>query len=174
MSIGSTLADQRFTTLDFLNIADNRISSFSFIDALPRIFPSLTSLRISKNPLYDQSNVISPSTTATASTEPTVTVSTLPPDSTYYLTLARIPSLLTLNYTTITTRDREEGEIYYLSVAEKGIRTTLSSNAQDNESTIQSCVERYPLYASLCEKYDRPNILTSPTPLPTQTTSSIP
>lgn len=34
MSIGSTLADQRFTTLDFLNIADNHISSFSFIDTL--------------------------------------------------------------------------------------------------------------------------------------------
>ena len=160
-SIGTSLSGSTFSTLQSLNIAGNSISNFSFTDTLPTLFPNLTSLRISKNPLYDQ-----PSTATTETS--TTTTST---DSTYYLTLARIPSLKTLNYTTITTRDREEGEIYYLSVTEKHIHQLLSSSSKSTTSVQQLAQQTHPLYSTLCEKYDRPNILLSPPPTPVATST---
>ena len=153
-----------FPSVVFLNLADNHISTFAFIDALPSLFPNLTSLRISKNPLYDQANTSTANGTISDPSQPK-----LPSDSTYYLILARIPSLKILNYTIITTRDREEGEIYYLSVAEKHIRSAFSSSS--TQTAIDLVHQRYPLYATLCSKYDRPNILDSPPPAYTPTTA---
>ncbi|KIW95216.1 uncharacterized protein Z519_03800 [Cladophialophora bantiana CBS 173.52] len=147
--------------LETLNLAHNQIRDYSFVNSLPDLFPNLTSLRISRNPLYEQS---------TTSDEAQSTIS----DSTsYYLTLARIPHLKSLNYTTITPRDREEGEIYYLSVAEKELRSLLQRNTarlpldQASEApsslslqeTITLARKSHPLYSSLCQKYDREDIL---------------
>lgn len=153
----------KFEGLETLNLARNKIQSYEFIDALPGLFPSLTSLRISKNPLYesvgqgeeDQSQDL-------AQRQHSRMV-----DSTnYYLTLARVPGLKSLNYTTITDRDREEGEIYYLSVAEKEIIPLLrtkdnktSSLAENVEQMAQKARKAYPLYASLCGKYDREDVM---------------
>ena len=162
-AIGATISRSHHPNVTFLNIGDNGISDFTFIDTLPTVFPNLTSLRISRNPLYDQNN-LPPSTTATP-TEPSKPAQ--PSDSSYYLTLARLPNLKTLNYTNITTRDREEGEIYYLSVAEKRIGQLLASPPLSNESAIELVTKTYPLYSTLCTKYDRPNILESPLLTPT-------
>src|SRR5438034_8448389 len=41
-------------TLTAVDISANKINTWSFIDSLPSIFPGLSSLRISDNPLYDQ------------------------------------------------------------------------------------------------------------------------
>lgn len=163
-SISTHLSTLHFPSVVFLNIADNHISTFAFIDALPSLFPNLTSLRISKNPLYDQANTSTANSTASDPSQ-----SKIPSDSTYYLTLARIPSLKVLNYTTITSRDREEGEIYYLSVAEKHIRSTLSSSS--TQAAINLVQQRYPLYITLCAKYDRPIILDNPPQAYTPTTT---
>lgn len=154
-SIGTVSNGCTFPSITFLNLADNQIPSFSFIDALPAVFPNLESLRISKNPLYDQT---------TQSSSPDVNSSN-PADSSYYLTVARIPTLKTLNYTKITARDRDDGEIYYLSVAEKDIKQILASASTSTESATQIATSRYPSYTTLCSKYDRLNILSSPIPI---------
>ena len=130
-----------YPSIEFLNLADNNITAWNFIDALPSIFPNLTSLRISKNPIYDSGPLNHESTTK-------------PSDTSYYLTLARVPNLKILNYTTLTPRDREEGEIYYLSVAEKEIRSQLCTAAGHVDQKVQAA-SLYPLYESLCAKYDR-------------------
>jgi tubulin-specific chaperone E len=146
-TIGQGIVGATYPNINFLNIGDNKIPSYSFVDALTTQFPNLSSLRISKNPLYDQSNA---------------TDSTAPSDASYYLTLSRIPTLKTLNYTTITERDREDGEIYYLSVAEKNMKQILSSSIGSTEAAIEAAKNKYSLYKTLCEKYDRVNILTAP------------
>lgn len=143
-----------FPSLEHLNLASNYIASWSFIDRLPTVFPNLTSLRISQNPVYSQPSTVSASTA----------------DASYYLTLARIPLLKTLNYTTITVRDREEGEIYYLSVAEKDIRSILSSSSDMHRTDlIAEASAKYPLYTSLCAKYDRDSTLVNTAPIPSTT-----
>ncbi|EXJ68238.1 uncharacterized protein A1O5_08853 [Cladophialophora psammophila CBS 110553] len=157
----SSSTSSSISNLETLNLANNQIRDYSFVTSLPDLFPNLTSLRISRNPLYEQS---------TTSDEAQSTTS----DSTsYYLTLARIPHLKSLNYTTITPRDREEGEIYYLSVGEKELRSLLQRNTArqplDQASEAQSSLSQqetialarksHPLYSSLCQKYDREDIL---------------
>jgi len=137
-----------FGKLESLSLAGNRIPSFSFIDSLPSLFPNLTSLRISRNPLYDHPS----SDLGLAASKRS--------DSIYYLTLARIPNLKSLNYTTITARDREEGEIYYLFVAEKDITSMI--HERDGETSLHHLLEsarsKYRRYESLCQKYDRDSI----------------
>lgn len=144
-SISSPLS----TTLTHLNLASNAIATFDTIDHLPQLFPALQSLRISKNPLYDALNQ---SATAAATSRPS--------DTPFYLTLARLPKLTALNYTNITPRDREEGEIYYLFVTEKDIRSELSSApASSATQLLRSLQAQHSTYTALCTKYERPNIL---------------
>ena len=119
------------------------MTSFTIIDQLPKLFPLLTSLRTSNNPF----------TKATQSHTKDVH------DTVFYLTLARIPNLKTLNYTTITARDREEGEIYYLVSAEKAWTSKRPSTASP-ESQRASFDQEFRRYADLCTKYDRESIFT--------------
>ena len=134
--------DLNFPSLTHLSLTDNNIQDFKLISHLPTIFPSLTSLQISRNPLYTSVNSSGPS------------------DAAYYLTLARIPTLTTLNHTSITPRDREEGEIYYLSIAEKDITNILSTSGL--AAATKHTTTHYSRYTELCLKYDRPSILASP------------
>lgn len=145
------------STIISLNLSANSISDFAFIDILSTLFPNLASLRISRNPLYEHLQKNPPSTTSNP-TEPHPASPTKASDAPFYLILARIPNLKTLNYTTITPRDREEGEIYYLSLADKEIRSTLS--LQSHPTDIPTLEARYALYTTLAAKYDRPNLLT--------------
>lgn len=143
------------TTLTSLNLASNAIDSFGLVDSLPTIFPALRSLRISKNPLYD----------SLAAQAAAISTSGRPSDSPFYLTLARLPTLTTLNYTTISPRDREEGEIYYLFIIEKDIRAKLAAAPDVQAPEFLSHLQpQYPLYTRLCAKYDRPNILHASSP----------
>ena len=152
-----------FPTFETLNLAGNKISDYSFIDDLPKLFPNLTSLRISRNPLYLQSHSQDEVDDLSSGARGSQAASAKSDSTSYYLTLARIPSLKSLNYTTITQRDREEGEIYYLSVAEKEIRSLLEgSDAQDTpsrEGKVALARQSHPLYSPLCVKYDREDII---------------
>lgn len=169
-----------FPTLATLNLAGNAIPNYTFVNALPRVFPNLSSLRISRNPLYEQAEP-SDASTAQPSDLHRQQARTTTSDSTgYYLTLARVPRLKSLNYTTITPRDREEGEIYYLSVVEKELKTLLENETPNGggdtdaasspsprpepqrpsrEERISLARQRHPLYSSLCTKYDRQDVL---------------
>ncbi|OCT51851.1 CAP-Gly domain containing protein [Cladophialophora carrionii] len=152
-----------FSTLETLNLAGNCIQEYSFLDRLPILFPNLTSLRISRNPLYDPVSDQDEADGSSAGARRSHAPSSTSDSTSYYLTLARIPGLKSLNYTTITPRDREEGEIYYLSVAEREIKTILASTDQGsgNATTDKLCLARqkHPLYSILCAKYDRDDLL---------------
>ena len=159
-----------FPSLETLNIARNQISDYAFIDQLPTLFPNLTSLRISRNPLYmnaTSAGDAKSTNTSTSGVEGPETSSATSDSTSYYLTLTRLPGLKSLNYTTITPREREEGEIYYLSVAEKEISLILegSSNTEEqrppssNEDKVSFASQRHPLYAYLCAKYDRDDVV---------------
>ncbi|KIW85737.1 hypothetical protein Z517_01129 [Fonsecaea pedrosoi CBS 271.37] len=162
--------------LETLNLANNRIRDYAFVNSLPQVFPNLASLRISRNPLYEPSGPSDESSEPSSGSRQQQQVQSRNSDSTsYYLTLARIPNLKSLNYTTITPRDREEGEIYYLSVAEKELRPFLQGNTAQKplsgeevsetpsslspQEVVELARKTYPLYSSLCEKYDREDIL---------------
>ncbi|KAL2395462.1 hypothetical protein ABEF95_000620 [Exophiala dermatitidis] len=168
LGLESSAAHRRFETIQTLNLAGNQISSYSFVDALATTFPNLSSLRISRNPLYDgggQKNSDHIDSRTLTSSHPAVPAvapapSLLPDSTSYYLTLARIPQLKSLNYSTITARDREEGEIYYLSVAEKEIKQILEEQGScTSKDPVDLARRRHPRYSALCAKHDRDDIL---------------
>lgn len=128
------------TTLD---ISFNQIDSWSFVDSLPTVFPGLTNLRISDNPLYHRPPAPS---AITGLPEKPMTV-----DEAYMLTLARLPQLQVLNFGKIAPQDRVNGELYYMSL----IRKDLSANPASAEKRILSS---HPQFGRLCEQYGAPEI----------------
>ncbi|KAJ5597693.1 hypothetical protein N7537_007777 [Penicillium hordei] len=139
------------TTLDFqfpqtlrsLDISRNNITSWTILNKLPTVFPGLTTLRITGNPLFDQPPL--PPSVTEASKPMTV-------DEAFMLTLSRFPSSLTiLNYSTISPQDRSNAEMYYLSLIGK----ELSATAEEEEPAI---LATHPRYSQLCELYVEPTI----------------
>lgn len=148
LNLVETSKMKMFSTLRSLNLSRNRFKDFHFVDLLSLLFPNLASLRISNNPLYTDASAASSGLFTALSDVP------------YSFTLARIPSLTILNYTTITARDREEGEIYYLSAAGKEITAllepyTATEYGQDLATKIELAKAKHPRYEFLCSKYDR-------------------
>lgn len=164
-----------FERLESLNLTGNNITDYDFVNSLPTIFPSLKSLRISRNPLYE-----TPAEEDTHDQNPDPGKQPQPQrgplsaggqsDSiSYYLTLARLPKLESLNHATITSREREEGEIYYLSTVEKEIEVILDTASERGrvsgaasaeaasalEKHVDTIRRQHPLYSSLCVKHDR-------------------
>lgn len=74
-------------SLEFLDLSDNDINTWAFIDQLPSAAPSLNNLRVSRNPLYESrnANINIPQHA----------------DDFYMLTLARVHNLTTLNYSQV-------------------------------------------------------------------------
>ncbi|KAI5297754.1 hypothetical protein KEM55_004282 [Ascosphaera atra] len=132
-----------FSTLLALDISFNRIDSWSFIDQLPRVFPGLKTLRISDNPLYMQPPI---SSDVSGIPEKAMTI-----DEAYMLTLARIGQLENLNYSHITPNDRQNGELYYLSL----IRRELAALPEDQEQLV---LQKHPRYAELCKLHGEQHI----------------
>ncbi|GKZ18476.1 hypothetical protein AbraIFM66951_003354 [Aspergillus brasiliensis] len=130
-------------TLHSLDLSRNKITTWDFVNHLPSLFPGLDTLRISGNPLYDQP--IGPSH-ITGVPEKPMTV-----DEAYMLTLSRIGSLVMLNYGKITPKDRNNGELYYLSLIGK----ELSASPETAEEGI---LAKHPRYEELCELYGQPVI----------------
>lgn len=141
---GATEDPLRFSpSLKSVDLSNNKIDSWAFINELPMVFPGLQSLRISGNPLYNRPPA---SSTITNMPEHPMTV-----DEAYMLTLARLSSIQVLNYGNITPQDRSNGELYYLSLIGK----ELSVTAEDAE---QGILTAHPRYRDLCEKYGEPVI----------------
>lgn len=135
----SDASDCAFTQIKTLNLSQNNIGSFTFVDAIPEHFPNLESLHITQNPFFTIDH-------ATAAQDPKAT------DKKFYLTIARVRSLKTLNYTKVTARDREEGEIYYLSVADDTIRKSIDS-VNDRHQAVEQAKDLFPRYEELARKY---------------------
>ncbi|EEP80481.1 predicted protein [Uncinocarpus reesii 1704] len=130
-------------TVTTLDISRNLIESWAFIDALPSVFPGLTNLRISDNPVYEQPPA---SSAITGLPEKRMTV-----DEAYMLTLARLPKLEIMNYSKITPQDRVNGELYYMSL----IKKELSISPVSEEKRILSS---HPQYGELCAIHGAPEI----------------
>lgn len=135
-------------TLTYLDISYNKIHHWSFVDALPDIFPGLTSLRLAHNPVYDNPGFSSASTTTNnkASTSSTVT------EEAYMITVARLSALQSLNFSAVTPTDRTNAEMFYLS----RIGCQLSSVPEEDEPEV---VAQHRRYAELCEAYGEPVVV---------------
>ncbi|KAK4983376.1 hypothetical protein LTR66_008844 [Elasticomyces elasticus] len=137
VSVDSTSPVDFASTVYDIDVSSNQILSWSFINALPSVFPGLTHLRVSYNPLYY--SLIS------AEGKP------LTAEDGYMLTIARLPRLRYLNYSAITGKERLNAETYYLSQ----IAVELADNPPEREADV---LAQHPRYAELCEEYGEPAI----------------
>ena len=74
-------------SLEYVDLSYNAVSKWSFIDELQNVFPGLTGLRISHNPLYED--------------RATNDGKVMGVDEGYMLTLARLGNLKTLNFSNV-------------------------------------------------------------------------
>lgn len=124
-------------TLKEVDLSFNEITTWSFIEALEHVFPSLTSLRVSHNPLYD--GLQSPDGRS------------LTADDGYMLTLARLGNVKMLNHSPISDKERLNAESYYLSLIVKEVQFA-PDHLRDQ------ILSRHPRYKWLCEEYGEPDI----------------
>ena len=87
--------------LRYVDISHNEVTSWDFVDDLVEVFPGMTALRFSHNPVY--ASVAKESGSLTSMEE------------SYMLTLARLRNLKTLNFSNISAAERTNAEMYYLS-----------------------------------------------------------
>ncbi|KAF2746512.1 tubulin-specific chaperone E [Sporormia fimetaria CBS 119925] len=124
-------------TLKEVDLSYNSIITWSFYHTLETVFPGLTSLRVSHNPLY-QSLRAADGRALTA-------------EDGYMLTLARLGNLKTLNFSPISAKERLNAESYYLSL----IARELNFSSPEEAARI---LASHPRYAYLCEEYGEPVI----------------
>ena len=135
--------------LHYLDLSYNQVSTWSFIDALPSTFPGLASLRFAHNPIYDNPAFESDSTVP-SSTGAKATIT----EEAYMITVARLASLKSLNFSTITATDRTNAEMFYLS----RIGRQLSSVPQSPEAEAK-VIAQHRRYAELCELFGEPVVV---------------
>ncbi|RAL12452.1 putative tubulin-specific chaperone [Aspergillus homomorphus CBS 101889] len=128
-------------TLTSIDLSRNRIPNWLFVNELAAAIPSLHTLRISGNPVFD--GPVAPKA-VTGLPEKPMTV-----DEAYMLTLARLSGLRVLNYGTVTDKDRINGELYYLSLIGKELSAT-------PEAAEPEILAKHPRYAELCELHGQP------------------
>jgi len=126
-----------FVSLEQLDLSGNEITSWDFVNDLRHIAPNLKHLRLSQNPLYSYAKTI----TGKALSETDVSL----------LIIARLPKLKSLNYSTVSNKERLSGEKLYLS----HIGEELSQSPVDQESKI---IASHPRYGELCEEYGEPTV----------------
>lgn len=136
------------SNLQYLDLSYNQVTTWSFVDALPASFPGLVSIRFSHNPIYDNPELDSQGHPKT-STENKGVANT---DEAYMLLLARLPNLKTLNFSTITTADRTNAEMYYLS----RIARQLAAVPESAEAEV---LARHRRWAELCDIYGEPAVV---------------
>lgn len=129
-------------SLQYLDISYNAVTTWSFIDALPSSFPGLTALRLAHNPVYDR-----PDPEAVGGGNQTKST-----EEAYMITIGRLASLKGLNFTPITTVDRANAEMFYLSRIAKQL-------ASVPEAAEPEVLAQHARYAELCEIYGAPDII---------------
>lgn len=126
------------TKLKYVDISYNDVRSWAFVDGLTQVFPGLEALRFSHNPIYESASEALGSAKSV--------------EEGYMLTLARLGNLKTLNFSKITTADRTNAEMYYLSRIGKAM-------AEVPESDEASILSQHRRYAELCEIYGKPHVV---------------
>ncbi|KAL2263451.1 hypothetical protein VTK26DRAFT_6749 [Humicola hyalothermophila] len=137
------------SNLQYLDISYNQVASWSFVDALVDSFPGLASLRFTHNPIYDNPDLDSQDGGPIPTERKGGVAKT---DEAYMLVVARMPSLKTLNFSNITTSDRQDAEMFYLS----RIARQLAAVPETAESEV---LARHRRWAELCELYGAPPVV---------------
>jgi hypothetical protein len=125
------------STVTEVDLSFNEISTWAFVESLAHVFPGLTSLRVSHNPLYE--SLQAPDGRA------------LTADDGYMLTLARLGNLKTLNHSPINSKERLNAESYYLSMIAKEVQFA-------PENLKEQILKSHPRYEWLCEEYGEPDV----------------
>jgi hypothetical protein len=125
------------TSLQYLDVSYNKISSWAFIDNLPASFPGLTHLRFAHNPIYDNPDPDHSIQSRTVTEEA------------YMITVGRLGNLKVLNFGTITTNDRQDAEMFYLARIGKHM-------AAVPESEEPEVLKNHKRFAELAELYGPP------------------
>lgn len=133
-------------TVTYLDISYNKIHTWSFVDAIPDSFPGLNSLRLAHNPVYDSPGCDSAAASA-ASAKATVT------EEAYMLTIGRLASLRSLNFSAITPTDRTNAEMFYLSRIGRQL-----SSVPDTPEAEAKVIAQHRRYKELCELYGEPAV----------------
>ncbi|KAJ5637924.1 Leucine-rich repeattypical subtype [Penicillium lividum] len=131
-------------TVFSLDLSRNNITSWAFLNHLPTLFPGLTTLRISSNPVYDEPPLaasIAAATSTLGSSKP-MTV-----DEAFMLTLSRFPPPSEYSITA----PSHLKTMYYLSLIGK----ELSATSETQEARILAA---HPRYAELCQLYGEPRV----------------
>jgi tubulin-specific chaperone E len=124
--------------LQYVDLAYNNVTSWAFVDELPDVFPGLTALRFSHNPIYE----------SPTKEESTATVI----EEGYMFTLARIAALKVLNFSNITPADRTNAEMFYLS----RIGRAMAAVPETEEHRI---TKQHRRYNELCQLYGAPTVV---------------
>ncbi|KAI1376349.1 Thioesterase/thiol ester dehydrase-isomerase [Hypoxylon crocopeplum] len=125
------------TSLKYLDLSYNQVSSWAFVDGLPISFPGLTSLRFSHNPVYDNPDPEFSTQSKTVTEEA------------YMFTVGRLANLKALNFGTIPNSDRQDAEMFYLTRIAKHL-------AAIPESQEAEVIKQHRRYEELCELYGPP------------------
>lgn len=140
-------------TLTYLDISYNKIHHWFFVDALPDVFPGLTSLRLAHNPVYDNPGFSSATTATATATTTTAAASSTVTEEAYMITVARLAALRSLNFSAVTPTDRTNAEMFYLS----RIGRQLASVPEADEHAVVARQHRR--YAELCALYGAPVVV---------------
>jgi hypothetical protein len=124
--------------LHYIDLSYNAIQGWDFVEALADVFPGMTALRLSHNPI--NRSVINEKAAMWNIEEA------------HMLTVARLGKLSTLNYGTISPTERTESETYYLSQIAKA----MADVPENLEHTITSQHKRY---AELCKIHGAPDVV---------------
>lgn len=124
-------------SLQYLDVSYNNIGSWKFVDLLPACVPGLTGLRIAHNPFYD----IKDDESQTSSSE-----------EAHLITIARLAPIRTLNFSAISSDDRTNAEMFYLS----RIAKQLALVPESAEGTV---IDTHPRYRELCQVYGEPDVI---------------
>ncbi|KAH6634122.1 hypothetical protein B0J18DRAFT_415348 [Chaetomium sp. MPI-SDFR-AT-0129] len=164
-------------SLHYVDLSYNSIATWSFVDTLPATFPALTSLRLTHNPLYANPDLdeFTPAITTTTTTEETseaqdetgsfprtqrivsasnTTTTAKKSEEAYMLTLARLPSLRVLNFSTVTAADRADAEMFYLSRIARQLAAVPADPAAEAD-----VLRQHRRWGELCEMYGEPVVV---------------
>ncbi|KAL7270016.1 hypothetical protein RUND412_007293 [Rhizina undulata] len=120
-----------FPEVTSVDLSYNAISTFQFLDVFPTVFPRLTTVRVSHNPLYNDITV----------------------EEAHMLTVGRLLMDVTLlNFSKITVLERTNAELYYLSRIAREIAEAGGEEKGDE------VVKHHARWTELCELHGKPAI----------------
>jgi hypothetical protein len=140
-------------SLRYLDLSYNQVASWSFINALPVAFPGLVSLRFAHNPLYDRPDTLDGPLPPSALSPPPPTTTTTT-DEAYMLTVGRLASLQSLNFSAVTAADRANADMFYLG----RIARHLASVPADSPAEA-AVLASHPRWGELCRLYGEPDVV---------------